>query len=95
MRVTQQPVEHGDGDGDDAVTEHPQAPKLWCWSGPSDALMAPADKPEEQVGAEPIDRQVVDLVDDQEARGAALKLRVKDGLRCERGSVRASGWLPS
>jgi hypothetical protein len=60
----QQPVE--DGGGDDPVAEHiaPGAEALVARQDHRPTLVAPADELEEQVGADPVDRQVADLVDE-------------------------------
>ena len=58
-----------DGSGDDAIAEHlaPGTEALVAGQDHRPAFIAPADELEEQVGADPIDRQVADLVDDQQS----------------------------
>ena len=69
-----------DGGGDDAIAEHlaPGTEALVAGEDHRPAFIAPADELEEQIGAEPIDRQVTDLVDDQQTRcGVDLELLVE------------------
>ena len=79
--VMQQAVQ--DGGGDDAVAEDlaPAAEALVAGEDHGPALVAPADELEEQVGPGPVDRQVADLVDDEQpGHGVELELVVQAAL---------------
>lgn len=66
--MVQEAVE--DGGGDDTVAEHlaPRTEALAAGQDHRAALIAAADELEEQVGADAVDRQVADLIDDLQAR---------------------------
>src|SRR5439155_23295620 len=91
-------VEHAieDGGGDDAVAEDiaPAAEGLVAGQDERPLLVAAADQLEEQVGAALVDRQVADLVDDQEPRhGVELELLLEPALgeRLGEGADHAGG----
>src|SRR5439155_9727661 len=91
-------VEHAieDGGGDDAVAEDiaPAAEGLVAGQDERPLLVAAADQLEEQVGAALVDRQVADLVDDQEPRhGVELELLLEPALgeRLGQGADHAGG----
>lgn len=64
----QQSVE--DGRGDDAIAEDfaPGPAALVAGENHRTALVAAADELDEEVGADAVDRQVADLIDDQQTR---------------------------
>ena len=77
-RVVQQAVEDGGGDHRVAEDVPPGAEALVAGDDDRAALVAAADELEEQVGALAIDRDVADLVDDQDLRlGEELELLVE------------------
>src|SRR5690606_20279756 len=77
-RVMQEAVENGGSD--DAVAEHlaPGTEALVAGEDHRAALIATANQLEEEIGADTVDRQVADLVDDQQAwRGVELEFLVQ------------------
>jgi hypothetical protein len=73
-----------DGGGSDPVAEHlpPAAEALVAGEDHGTALEAAADELEEEVGASAVDRQVADLVDDEQAGdGVDLVADPPTGLR--------------
>ncbi len=94
----QQPVE--DRGGDDAVAEDlaPGAEALVAGQDHGPAFIAPADELEEQVRALAVDRQVADLVDDEQPRGGVdlqLFFQPPFGVRLGQLSIRLAAVVNS